>query len=717
MAQQPQPQAEKKQRPRTVEPGYQTAPTVFGGTSTGLFNTLGTRTLQRGEVTFGVFWNNYDRNPGDLDINQIPVNFGVGLTDRWEVFFNVDFLQQVTTRQPFALSGVQFNGIRSAFGGDPFVAFGSPSGGRDDAPAAFFPFTGALAGGILPPPGFFFGTRFAASRPSFYNDLPFFGPAFFNAQTRGIDVRRSANGTGNVTVGTKINLIDPDHVFSLAIAGIVRIPTTRNYHGLANGRGTGEVDYGPVLILGQSLAGQRVRFSENIGYIRSGDPGKDGITVLDRRDQLLLNGGVEIAAHQKLVFVGELDGTVYVSSGTPSLNPVNPWDLVLGLRYFAWDGQFHLGAGYRRLLNGSAGQIPGSPSFQAISIPTGDVNGFVFSIGVGRRVERVPPPPPNNPPTVTLEADNTTVTDGAVVNLSARAADPDNDVLVYTWTKTAGEIVGSGSGVQLDTRGVNPTVGAPPVPVTVTVTVDDGRGGTASGSATITVNSPTPPPAPPPNRPPVIDSIDYAVVGTPQVPGQITDGENVRIRAVARDPDGDPLTYSWRASAGRLAVNGPEAILDTSGVTAGPGAPSVNITISLMVNDGHGGTDSDSRTLTVHSVKRPEAARLPDLEFPRRSARVNNVHKAILDDAVLRLRQEPQAVLVIDGHADKGESANIARRRAENVKNYLVREKGIDQNRIVVRGFGADRPHPSGDRRKNPRVELWIVPAGAEMPK
>jgi len=277
--------------------------------------------------------------------------------------------------------------------------------------------------------------------------------------------------------------------------------------------------------------------------------------------------------------------------------------------------------------------------------------------------------------------------------------------------------MGSGPQVQLDTRGINPTVGAPPVEVTVTVLVDDGRGGTASSSATITVNAPTPPP-PPPNRPPVIETLScQEVVGTPQVPGQITDGETVRVRAIARDPDGDPLTHEWRASAGRLIGTGSEVTLDTTGVTAGPGAPSVNITVTVTVIDGRGGTDSATCTLAVHSVKKPEAAQLPDLEFLRRSARINNVHKAILDDVALRLRQEPTAVVIVDGHADKGEPANVSRRRAENAKNYLVREKGIDPNRIVVRSFGADRPHPSGERARNRRVELWFVPAGAEMPK
>lgn len=730
--------AQEQKKQETIEPAYQTTATLYGGTSTGLFNTLGTRTLKQGEFTVGIFWNNYDRDPGDLDINQIPFNLAYGLTNRWEVFGHLDFYQQVTTRQPFALSGSQFNGIRSRFGGDPIVAFGRPIGG-DDAAAAFFPGTGARAGGILPPPGAFFGPcffdptigraeflKFASDRPSFYNDLPFFGPAAFDPKTGCLvrpDARESGNGLGNLTLGTKYNLISADRPISLAIAGIVRLPTARNYGALASGRGSGEVDYGPMVIVGQSFYDNRLRFSENVGYLRSGDPGKDGVKFLDRRNQLLLNGGVEYTPHQKVVLVGELNGTVYIGSGTPNLNPVNPWDLVLGFRYFASDGLFHLGAGYRRYLTKSndrtiAGFVGQDPALRNFSIATGDVNGFVVTVGLGGRLERVPPPPPNRPPTVTLEADKTNVRDGEIVNLFARAADPDNDVLVYTWSKTGGDIVGSGPGVQLDTRGVNPTPGAPPVQVTATVMVDDGRGGTDSSSVTITVNAPPAPPPPPANRAPMIDSLTCDVAGTPQVPGQVTDGETMRITAVARDPDGDPLTYEWRSSVGTIRGTGPDVTLDTTGLTAGPGAPPTNITITLLVSDGRGGSDTESRICAVYAPKRPEAERLgPELEMPRGSARVNNVHKAILDDVALRLRQEPTAVLVIDGHADQGESAAVARQRAENAKNYLVREKGIDPGRIVVRSYRAERPHPSGERRRNPRVELFIVPAGAEIPR
>src|SRR5215510_398439 len=128
----------------------QKAPTVLGGT--GLFNTFSTRTLCKGEFNFGLFWNIFDRDPGDLDINQVPFNFTIGLTNRWELWVDWVTWQQTTSRNPFFLSGYQFSAVQ--FFGRPDVLLGPSIGGKDSA-AAFFARTGADFGGILPKLGAF----------------------------------------------------------------------------------------------------------------------------------------------------------------------------------------------------------------------------------------------------------------------------------------------------------------------------------------------------------------------------------------------------------------------------------------------------------------------------------------------------------------------------------------------------------------------------------
>jgi outer membrane protein OmpA-like peptidoglycan-associated protein len=99
------------------------------------------------------------------------------------------------------------------------------------------------------------------------------------------------------------------------------------------------------------------------------------------------------------------------------------------------------------------------------------------------------------------------------------------------------------------------------------------------------------------------------------------------------------------------------------------------------------------------------------------------VDKACLDDVATRLRQDPRSRVIVVGHADSGERFPevIARQRAEAVKDYLVRERGIEESRITTRSAAATRPLDSGTdaaaRARNRRVEVIFVPEGATAPE
>jgi hypothetical protein len=97
--------------------------------------------------------------------------------------------------------------------------------------------------------------------------------------------------------------------------------------------------------------------------------------------------------------------------------------------------------------------------------------------------------------------------------------------------------------------------------------------------------------------------------------------------------------------------------------------------------------------------------------FPFNAARITNEHKACLDEIALRMQQDPRSSLLIDGHRDSSERVGISLTRANNARDYLVNEKGIDSARITVRNFGDTCPHESGDPNLNRRVEFWIIPA------
>ena len=60
-------------------------------------------------------------------------------------------------------------------------------------------------------------------------------------------------------------------------------------------------------------------------------------------------------------------------------------------------------------------------------------------------------------------------------------------------------------------------------------------------------------------------------------------------------------------------------------------------------------------------------------------------------------------------------------RRAEAVKSYLVKERGIEEARVTAREVGSTRPLDSGTsamaHAKNRRVDVIFVPEGATVPE
>ena len=232
------------------------------------------------------------------------------------------------------------------------------------------------------------------------------------------------------------------------------------------------------------------------------------------------------------------------------------------------------------------------------------------------------------------------------------------------------------------------------------------------GTRCCEVYTPPPPPPPPVNRPPTV-SLNC-------LKDTLLAGETTDCRATAADPDGDALTYTWSTSAGRVAGNGADAKLDTTGVPCG-----TTITVTVTVSDGRGGTASATDTVKVicPAQPKPEVVTCTSGGFPANLSRLNNVDKACLDDVASRLRRDPRSRVVIVGHADAREpnAAVVARKRAEAVKTYLVKERGVEEARVTAREVGKSRLLDTGTsalaHAKNRRVDVIFVPEGATVPE
>jgi outer membrane protein OmpA-like peptidoglycan-associated protein len=310
--------------------------------------------------------------------------------------------------------------------------------------------------------------------------------------------------------------------------------------------------------------------------------------------------------------------------------------------------------------------------------------GIVIRFGIPN-----PPPPPNHPPVAACSANPTSVYAGSndAVALHVNASDPDNDTLTYSYTASGGAVEGNGPDARFNTSGL--AEGS----YTVTAKVDDGKGGTATCAADVTV-------AKKPNQPP---TISCATDRSPIMPG-----ERTGITSTASDPDGDPLTYSYSATSGQVTGDGPKATFDSTGLAPG------SYTVKCSVSDGRGGTADASTNVDVQQPPPPpQAAKAGDCGYNKPGAsRFDNACKRVGDDVALRLKNDPNAKLVIVGFADGKEpkAAKLAQTRADLAKNYIV-EKGVDASRISTRTGEASKE--KGEEKTNRRVEFVVVPEGA----
>ncbi len=114
-------------------------PTVTG--ETGLFTLLTGDTLPQGGVSFGLYYNNWDRlvdfgtgNEVSVDWNRLSASLGYGITDRWEVSVSVpyedyefdedDFFQDGLSRNNFLLNDLDVSGLGNARIGTKFRLIG-----------------------------------------------------------------------------------------------------------------------------------------------------------------------------------------------------------------------------------------------------------------------------------------------------------------------------------------------------------------------------------------------------------------------------------------------------------------------------------------------------------------------------------------------------------------------------------------------------------------
>jgi outer membrane protein OmpA-like peptidoglycan-associated protein/opacity protein-like surface antigen len=307
-----------------------------------------------------------------------------------------------------------------------------------------------------------------------------------------------------------------------------------------------------------------------------------------------------------------------------------------------------------------------------------------FSTGVVFRFGGSPAPPPPAPLAATCSADKEMVYAGSgdLVVVIAQASNAGQNPVNYSWTASEGAVDGTGPEVRWNSSN------RPRGTYTIKVRVDNGRNGAAACSVNVRVE-------PRPNRPPTMScSADR---------GAVTVGETVEITAAASDPDDDPLSFSWKASGGKLEGPGSSVRFRTADLT--PGA----YTITGHVDDGRAGTADCAVDVDVQAAQPP--AEVKELEtrlalhstyFATARPTVANptgglvesqqaVLLSLANDFNRYLTYKPQAHLILEGHADRRGSIEynqaLTERRVARAKSFLV-EHGVPDANVETRALG-----------------------------
>lgn len=207
---------------------------------------------------------------------------------------------------------------------------------------------------------------------------------------------------------------------------------------------------------------------------------------------------------------------------------------------------------------------------------------------------------------------------------------------------------------------------------------------------------PPPPPDPPANRPPTVTlSCD---------PCTIMVGEESRLRADARDPDGDTLTYQWSSPAGDfLESENRETQRWQAPDDAGP------VPVTVTVNDGRGGTATDTTTITVNAAPAPPAREyvFEDVHFDFDRYTLRPGASRVLDELIAALEADPALSIQIEGHTCNIGTAEynlaLGERRANSVEEYLT-GRGVSGGRLSTISYGEERPQHDNSREETRRL-------------
>jgi len=568
------------------------------GGPTGLFTIYDGSTLRRGEFTFSIAYSNFDRDPGNVDIVDVPLSFNVGVNDHIELFFKTNGWRGIKVNNPQNLSSFYlpnsqlFCGATLCSGPAIVLAPSGPNVGTlantavfrptNNQPFVQFPFTGGSAGtfGLAPGQGQFGFPGFNAQLgpPVVQPNSGNFGPAD-NFPGIGSPVGGILPGvvlaTTTLPATALTNPITVPLTFTIAPAYLPDAPFVNRLFGESS--------------FNNMVFGAKIRFTGpnnplGVGLIPFYRWWLDKANDFSGFNQMQRGAGPggDIGDFGLIGFVdGRLGKHVNVSANGGYILNSNPKGL---------GGDFVLLDRPDELLTGVGFDFPINEHFQ----PIVEVRSTTY---VGGHT----PNAFNNNPVEALGGVKIYPRRWFGIGLAYRRhlnqQDQDHfnpvDFNIPIQQITNVNVIGRGLVVVPGTSRPVTSQGFP-----IGFLFSEEPNGFIGQFWIGRRNARTPPV--PPNTAPTVSGVTPSLTSIlrPCPPGQSSSsctpsGSEVTLVANASDPDNDQLLYTWSVTGGRLSGEGRQVTWDLSGVANG------SYTATVEVNDGNQHTANGSTTVTV----------------------------------------------------------------------------------------------------------------------
>jgi hypothetical protein len=187
-------------------------------------------------------------------------------------------------------------------------------------------------------------------------------------------------------------------------------------------------------------------------------------------------------------------------------------------------------------------------------------------------------------------------------------------------------------------------------------------------------------------------------------PTYVTDGDMITFTSDVFYKGTAPLNYRWELFPEARIVSGQGTNTITVDST---GLGQKSIMAVLKVDDGSGDPNCENTarsSTTVHRVPPPVVVPRPFDNFPSISF---DDDKARLDNLAIELQNTPGAKAHIIVYGRRSSRPAQIETLVTRTRNYLVKTRGIDSDRVVV---------VSGGYRDRDTLEFFIVPQGANPP-